>query len=100
MEIYLNKFDINKILNFRFREIKSFDELLTSDLDSVIYMSQDTGNGCSHGILGQKIVKKKYKFCEHIYFKLNNSVMDSTEINRDNFHTCEYKFYKINTYLD
>jgi hypothetical protein len=96
MNIYLSKSDIEKSkISLKFEKIKKFDDLVDSKLTEVIFIEDSKLDYPKCGISNQEIKRKTYFFCRDIYFELNDSVLDSTEVNRHTFSSCGYIFYKI-----
>ncbi len=101
MDFCLNKTEIEtKNIHLSFEKIKSFNELLECNLFNVIYMEDSSDEYPKVFITGQTIARKKRFFGKTIYFKLNNSVFEATEIDRANFGSCGYIFYKMSHKLN
>lgn len=97
MDIALNKTQIEtKDISLSFKKIETFDELLSCNLDEVIYIDDSKEEYPKMFLKNQRILKKKRVWGKAIYFQLNNSVCEPTKIDRDNFCVCEHVFYKLN----
>ena len=97
MDIALNKIEIEKKdISLSFKKIKTFDKLLSCKLDEIIYIHDSEDEFPKICLKNQKIVKKKRTFSKAIYFQLNDILCGPTKIDRDNFNSCEYVFYKLN----
>jgi len=97
MDIALNKIEIEKKdISLSFKKIETFDELLSCKLDEIIYIHDLEDEYLKVYLKNQKIVKKKRIFSKAIYFQLNDILCEPTKINRDDFNSCGYVFYKLN----
>lgn len=101
MDIALNKTEIEtKNIFLSFDRIKSFDKLLSCNLDEVVYIDNSEDESPKVFLKNQRIVKKKRFFSKAIYFKLNDILCEPTKVDRDNFSFCGYVFYKLNLNLE
>ena len=96
MDIALNKTEIEtKNIFLSFDRIKTFDKLLSCDLDKIIWMDNSEAEYPKSFLKNQMIVRKKMFFSKAVYFKLNDILLEPTKVNRDNFNSCGYVFYKL-----
>ncbi len=101
MDIALNKTEIEtKNIFLSFDRIKSFDELLSCNLDNVVWMDDSDSEYPKHFLKNQRIERKKMFFSKAIYFKLNDILLEPTKVYRDNFESCGYVFYKLKLHLE
>lgn len=96
MDIALNKTEIEtKNIFLSFDRIKSFDELLSCNLDDVVYMDDSEKEYPKIFLRNNSVVRKKMFFSKAVYFKLNDILYEPTKVYRDNFNSCGYVFYKL-----
>jgi len=101
MDIALNKTEIEtKNILISFDRIKSFDELLSCNLDEVVYIHNSEDEYPKLFLKNNRIVRKKMFFSKALYFKLNDIAFEPTKVYRDNFESCGYVFYKLKLHLE
>jgi hypothetical protein len=101
MDIALNKTEIEtKSIFLSFDRIKCFEELLSCELDKVVYIGDSEDEYPKHFLKNQRIERKKMFFSKAIYFKLNDIMFEPTKVYRDNFNSCGYVFYKLKLHLE
>jgi len=101
MDIALNKTEIEtKNIFLSFDRIKRFDELLSCNLNEVVYIHDSEDEYPKFFLKNNRIKKKKMFFSKAIYFKLNDIMMEPTKVYRDSFESCGYVFYKLKLHLE
>ena len=95
MEAITNLKEIERTsFTYTFKKIDSFDEMLRTPTEEIVYLEQEEWSDGSY-IFTAKLTKNYTWLHKHPYYNLNYALMEKTIVNRGNFHTCRFNFYKV-----